>query len=85
MGDAASRHCSVLAGDIRKLDVSVEVGVDRKLKRMLEVANKIAARYTLIVGDNEIVTQTYSLKNMADRRAGNADAPAVVNASWRKK
>jgi histidyl-tRNA synthetase len=64
MGDTAARHCTVLAGDIRKLDVSVEVGVDRKLKRMMEVANKLAARFTLIVGDNEIVTQTYSLKNM---------------------
>ena len=64
MGDPALRHCAVLAGDIRKLDVSVEVGTDRKLKRMLEIANKLAARYTLMVGDNEIVTQTYSLKNM---------------------
>lgn len=64
MGETALRHCAVLAGDIRKLDVSVEVGTDRKLKRMLELANKLQARFTLIVGDNEIVTQTYALKNM---------------------
>jgi histidyl-tRNA synthetase len=54
----------VLAADIRKLGHSVEVGTDRKLKRMLELANKLAARHTLIVGDNEIVTQSYGLKNM---------------------
>lgn len=65
MGEGALRHCAILAGDIRKHDVSVEVGTDRKLKRMLELANKLGARYTLIVGDNEIVTQSYSLKNMA--------------------
>ena len=41
MGDTALRHCAVLAGEIRKLDVSVEVGTDRKLKRMLELANKL--------------------------------------------
>jgi histidyl-tRNA synthetase len=64
MGEPATRHCSVLAGEIRRLDISVEVGVDRKLKRMMEVANKLGARFTLIVGDNEIVTQTYSLKDM---------------------
>jgi len=64
MGDAALRHCAVLAGDIRKLNLSVEVGTDRKLKRMLELANKLQARFTLIVGDNEIVTQTYALKDM---------------------
>ncbi|MBV8070064.1 MAG: histidine--tRNA ligase [Acidobacteriaceae bacterium] len=65
MGDAALRHCTLLAGDIRKLDVSVEVGTERKLKRMLEIANKLAARFALIVGDDEIVTQSYSLKDMA--------------------
>jgi histidyl-tRNA synthetase len=65
LGDTALRHCAVLAGDIRKLNLSVEVGTDRKLKRMLEVANKLAARYTLIDGDNEIVSQSYALKMMA--------------------
>jgi histidyl-tRNA synthetase len=65
MGDTALRHCAILAAEIRKADLSVEVGTDRKLKRQLEVANKLEARYTLIVGDNEIVTKTYSLKNMA--------------------
>ena len=64
MGDAALRHCAVLAGELRKLNVSVEVGTDRKLKRLLEVANKLGAKYTIIVGDNEIVTQSYQLKNM---------------------
>jgi histidyl-tRNA synthetase len=65
MGDSALRHCAVLAGEIRKLNLSVEVGTDRKLKRMLELANKLEARFTLILGDNEIVSQAYSLKNMA--------------------
>ncbi len=64
MGDMALRHCAVLAGEIRKLNLSVEVGTERKLKRMLELANKLQARFTLIVGDNEIVTQTYALKDM---------------------
>lgn len=65
MGDTALRHCAVLASEIRKLNLSVEVGTDRKLKRMLELANKLEARFTLILGDNEIVSQAYSLKNMA--------------------
>ena len=65
MGDAALRHCGVLAGAIRKLGVSVEVGIDHKLKRMMELANKLRARYTLIVGDNEIASKSYALKNMS--------------------
>ncbi|MBV9940211.1 MAG: histidine--tRNA ligase [Acidobacteriaceae bacterium] len=64
MGDPALRHCAVLAGDIRQLGVSVEVGTDRKLKRMLELANKLSARFTLIVGEDEIAAQSYALKDM---------------------
>jgi len=64
MGEAAVRHCVLLAGDLRRLHVSVEVGTGAKLKRMLEIANKLSARYTLILGDNEIVTRSYALKNM---------------------
>lgn len=65
MGEAALRHSFGLATEIRKLDLAVEVGTERKLKRMLELANKLGARHTLIVGDNEIVSQAYTLKNMA--------------------
>lgn len=64
MGDPALRHCALLAAEMRRLGLSVEVGTDRKLKRMLELANKVGARYTLIVGDNEMVTQSYTLKDM---------------------
>ena len=35
-----------------------------KLKRAMELANKLGARYTLIVGDNEIAAGPYALKNM---------------------
>lgn len=79
MGDAALRHCAVLAGDIRNLDVSVEIGTERKLKRMLELANKLEARYTLIVGDNEIVTQSYTLKDMASAQQETLTRQALLD------
>jgi histidyl-tRNA synthetase len=65
MGELALRHCASFAREIRELGASVEVGMEGKLKRMLELANKIGARYTLIVGDNEILTRSYTLKTMA--------------------
>jgi histidyl-tRNA synthetase len=78
MGDAALRHCVLLAGDIRQLDVSVEVGTGGKLKRLLEIANKLSARYTLIVGDNEIVTQSYALKDMVSGEQKTLTRPALI-------
>ena len=54
MGDAAAAALRRSGGRAAEAGVSVEVGTDRKLKRLLELANKLEARFTLIVGDNEI-------------------------------
>ena len=85
MGDVALRHCVVLAADIRKLDLSVEVGTDRKLKRMLELANKQGARFTVIVGDNEIATHSYTLKNMNSGEQNTLTREGLLeNRQWQK-
>jgi histidyl-tRNA synthetase len=65
MGEAAEQHAGALAAELRSQGLSVERSADRKLKRALEVANKTGARYTLILGDDEVNTGTYSLKDMA--------------------
>jgi histidyl-tRNA synthetase len=65
MGAAAASHCVELAAGLRHAGVSVEVGLEAKLKRALELANKQSARYALIVGDNEIAAGEYTLKEMS--------------------
>jgi histidyl-tRNA synthetase len=65
MGEAAEQHAGALAAELRSQGFSVERSADRKLKRALEVANKTGARYALIVGDDEITSGQYTLKNMA--------------------
>ena len=65
MGDAADLHAGGLAAELRAAGISVERSVDRKLKRALEVANKMGARYAIILGDNEIAQGTYLLKDMS--------------------
>jgi histidyl-tRNA synthetase len=64
VGAAAERHCALLASDLRARGLSVELGLDAKLKRSLELANKMAAHFAIIVGDNELTAGTYVLKNM---------------------
>jgi histidyl-tRNA synthetase len=64
LGEAALRHCAQLAYDLRRRGVVVELGPNAKLKRTMEVANKLGARFTLIVGDNEMSADQYSLKDM---------------------
>jgi histidyl-tRNA synthetase len=65
LGDAAIQRAGQLARDARQSGYSVEVTADGKLKRSMELANKLGARYTLIVGENEIAAGRYALKNMA--------------------
>ena len=65
LGETALRHAGILARDLRRSGVSVEVAANAKLKRAMELANKLAARYALILGDDEIAAGQYSLKNMA--------------------
>ena len=65
LGDAAKHHCGIIARELRLGGLVVEVSTDPKLKRALEVANKLGARFALIVGDNEISAASYQLKNMS--------------------
>jgi len=64
LGDAALAHAGILARDLRREGKSVEVMAGGKLKRAMELANKLGARYTLILGDDEIAAGQYSLKHM---------------------
>ncbi|HEX5430679.1 MAG TPA: histidine--tRNA ligase [Bryobacteraceae bacterium] len=65
LGEQAEQRAGELAADLRAAGISVERSLDKKLKRAMEVANKTGARYTLILGDDEIAAGTYVLKDMA--------------------
>ncbi|MBV8842565.1 MAG: histidine--tRNA ligase, partial [Bryobacterales bacterium] len=69
LGGNAEQHAVGLAAELRSHGISIERSVDKKLKRALEVANKIGARFALIVGDDELAKGTYQLKDM---KAGDA-------------
>ena len=67
IGEPALRHAAVVARDLRRIGASLEVA-EGKPKRTLELANKMGARFALIVGENEISTGRYTLKDMATGR-----------------
>jgi histidyl-tRNA synthetase len=64
LGEAALRHAAVMARDFRGGGLSVELAEGR-LKRVMELAHKLGARFTLIVGENEMAAGRYALKNMS--------------------
>jgi histidyl-tRNA synthetase len=64
MGEAASRHAALLARELRAGGASIEIAPDGKLKRSMEIANKLGAAHVLILGEDELASGTYTLKNM---------------------
>lgn len=77
LGAAAVDHAALLARDLRRTGVTVEVSTDSKLKRALETANKIGARHALLLGDNEIAAGVYALKEMATGEQKNLSRAAL--------
>jgi len=78
LGDAAVRHSAVLARELRIAGVVVEI-VEGKLKRAMELANKLGARFTLILGDNELNEGRYTLKNMASGEQRTVTRDEILN------
>lgn len=71
MTEAAFRKGALIARALRAENVAVEVAAPAKLKRLMELANKANAVYTLLIGDDELAKGSYGLKNMesGDQRA----------------
>jgi histidyl-tRNA synthetase len=64
VGEAELRHAAVIARRLRHSGARVEQAPAGRLKRVMELADKLGARFTLIVGENEIAAGRYALKNM---------------------
>ena len=65
MGEQAARRCFGIATRLRDGGVSAECDtVGRSLKAQMKYADKIGARYTIVVGDNELESGRARLKNM---------------------
>jgi histidyl-tRNA synthetase len=66
VGEGMNRTALRLAGDLRRAGLAVELGDSSfRLKKMFETATKGGAKYILIVGENEVKADAFSLKNLA--------------------
>ena len=64
LDETAFDRCSLLAARLRRRGKVVELALPGRLKRVLETADKLGARYALIVGEAELAEDRYTLKNM---------------------
>ncbi|HTU32691.1 MAG TPA: histidine--tRNA ligase [Candidatus Acidoferrum sp.] len=67
MGPASYPTAVSIAKKLRDCGVSVELPAEEmKFKKSLGLADKLGARYALIIGEDEVASGTYSLKNLVD-------------------
>lgn len=65
LGTGMNRPAALLARELRRLDVVTELGDDSfRLKKSFETASKAGTRYVLIVGENEVQSGSFALKNI---------------------
>ena len=66
LGAGMNREAGRLARELRRHDAVVELGDETfRLKKSLETASKLGARFALIVGENEVSADSFALKNLA--------------------
>jgi histidyl-tRNA synthetase len=66
LGAGMNIEAARLALDLRRRNVTVVVGDESfRLKKSLETASKTGARYALMVGENEVKSGQFTLKNLA--------------------
>ncbi len=65
LGAGMDREAAHLARELRRHDLVVELGDENfRLKKSFETADKLGARFALIVGENEVKSGSFALKNL---------------------
>ena len=66
MGEEGTRKALVVARALRNAGIAVDLdGRSRKLQKLLSRANSLNARYAVILGDNEVASGEFQVKDLA--------------------
>ena len=67
MGENAYPAAVNITKKLREWGVSVELPAEEmRFKKSLGLADKLGARYALIIGEDEVASQTFTLKRLSD-------------------
>lgn len=66
LGEEAENACVKLSYELRAQDLCVDMSYSGNMSKRMKKANKAQAQYAIIIGDEELKTQTATLKNLDD-------------------
>ena len=64
MGDAAAMRAQGIVADLRRQGVSVEMGFRGNVKKRMQKADALGARYVLLLGDDELAKDEIVVKSL---------------------
>lgn len=76
MGDAASTRATGILADLRRAGVSVEMAFRGNMKKRMQKADALGARYVLILGDDELAREEVTVKSLK------SGEQAAMRLSW---
>ena len=80
MGDKASNAAVKITNDLRLAGFKVQNDYfDKKMKAQMKIADRYKAKYSLIIGDSELESGEYVLKNMTDFTQENVKNTEIIN------
>jgi histidyl-tRNA synthetase len=80
MGDAAFRKAREIARHLRRAGHYCHIDFSEgSLKSRMRLANKLGAKHVLIIGDNELASERYAVKCLADSEQWEATLPELEN------
>lgn len=81
LGPGMNKEAIRLARELRRHNIVAELGDESfRLKKSLETASKLGAKYALIAGENEVSTGVFALKNLATGEQKNVARDKLANA-----
>ena len=84
MGDKAKLKAVEIAKDMREEGFSVLNDLnDRSIRAQMKYADKVGARFNVVIGDNEIETDKAELKNMTTGEKNEISLETFVNGFYR--
>ncbi len=65
LGKGTNRHAMKLARELRTAGITVDISDESfRLKKSFETAEKLGAKYAVLVGENEVAADTFAVKDL---------------------
>ncbi|WP_101021915.1 histidine--tRNA ligase [Staphylococcus epidermidis] len=80
MGEDADRYAVKLINDLRRNGIKVDKDyLNRKIKGQMKKADRLNAKYTVVIGDQELENNEIGVKNMISGESENVQLDELVN------